>query len=774
MEIQKVAVIGAGVMGAGIAAHIANAGLPVILLDIVPEGVENRNAIAEGAIKKLLKAQPAAFMHKRNAKRITAGNIEDHLELLADVDWIVEAVIERLDIKQSLYKKIDAVRKPGALVSSNTSTIPLALLTEGMPDRFCEDFMITHFFNPPRYMRLLELAGGKLTRPEALTIMADFCDQKLGKGVVHCNDTPGFIGNRIGIYWLQCGVLEAMESGLTIEEADAVMGKPVGIPGTGVFGLIDLVGLDLMPHIMKSMKETLSPDDPFHSISKIPPLIEKMIKTGYTGRKGKGGFYRLNREGGKKVKESIYLTNGEYSASHKPSLASVRASRKGGLRALVEYEDKTGQYAWRVLAKTLSYAASLIPEIADDIYSVDQAMKLGYNWKFGPFELIDKLGVEWFCNKLVSEGIEVPELLKTAAGKSMYKVENGQLQFFCLGGNYKTVERADGVLLLSDIKLNSKPITKNSSASLWDIGDGIVCLEFHSKMNTIDPQILGMVQKSLGIVQKDYKAMVIYNEGTNFAAGANIGLLLFAINIAVWPEIRNMVQQGQQVYKNLKHARFPVVGAPSGMALGGGCEILLHCDAIQAHAESYIGLVEVGVGLVPAWGGCKEMLYRWQNNPKHPKGPMPAVAKAFEIISTATVAKSAEEAKSLLFLSKEDGITMNCNRLLADAKAKALSMVDDYSPPEPYEYQLPGLSAKVAMEMAVDGFHKSGKATDYDVVVSNELATILSGGNTDMSKTMTEDDLLALERKHFVKLTRQIGTIDRIEHMLEKGKPLRN
>jgi 3-hydroxyacyl-CoA dehydrogenase len=774
MKIQKVAVIGAGVMGAGIAAHIANAGLPVILLDIVPEGAENRNIIAESAIAKLLKAQPAAFMHKRNAKRVTTGNIEDHLDLLADVDWVVEAVIERLDIKQSLYKKVDAVRKPSSLISSNTSTIPLALLTEGMSDRFCEDFMITHFFNPPRYMRLLELAGGKSTRPEALQVMTDFCDQKLGKGVVHCNDTPGFIGNRVGIYWLQCAVLEAMEGGLTVEEADAVVGRPMGIPGTGVFGLIDLVGLDLMPHIMKSMNETLAKNDPFRAISSIPPLIEKMIETGYTGRKGKGGFYRLNKEGGKKVKESISLSTGEYSPSHKPSLASVRAARKGGLRALAEYDDKTGQYAWRVLAKTLSYAASLLPEIADDLQAIDQAMKLGYNWKFGPFELIDKLGVDWFCSQLESEGMTVPPFLKSAAGKSMYRVENGQLQFLALSGDYKAVERSDGVLLLSDIKLGSEPISKNSSASLWDIGEGVVCLEFHSKMNTIDPQVLEMVQKSVAIVQKDYKALVIYNEGTNFAAGANIGLLLFAINIAIWPEIEKMVQQGQEVYKNLKQSPFPVVGAPSGMALGGGCEILLHCDALQAHAESYIGLVEVGVGLVPAWGGCKEMLRRWQSNSKYPKGPMPAVAKAFEIISTATVAKSAEEAKSLLFLSKEDGITMNRDRLLADAKAKVLSMVEGYSPPEPYEYHLPGPTAKVAMEMAVDSFHASGKATDHDVVVSNELASVLSGGETNMSQVMSEDELLALERKHFVKLTRQQGTIDRIEHMLEKGKPLRN
>lgn len=774
MEIKKVAVIGAGVMGAGIAAHITNAGHSVVLLDIVPEGADNRNIIAETAVAKLLKAQPAAFMHKRNAKRVTTGNIEDHLELLNDVDWIVEAVIERLDIKQSLYQKIDAVRKPGSLISSNTSTIPLALLTEGMSEQFCQDFMITHFFNPPRYMRLLELAGGASTRPEALEVMADFCDQKLGKGVVHCNDTPGFIGNRVGIYWLQCAVLEAMEAGLTIEEADAVVGKPMGIPGTGVFGLIDLVGLDLMPHIMKSMNETLAPEDPFRAISDIPPLIKEMIESGYTGRKGKGGFYRLNREGGKKIKESIDLSTGEYSASHKPSLESVRAARKGGLRALAEYDDKTGRYAWRVLAKTLSYAASLIPEIADDIKAVDEAMKLGYNWKFGPFELIDKLGVIWFCEKLEAEGMAIPALLQKAAGQPMYKVENGQLQFFCLDGSYKTVKRAEGVLLLSDIKLGSQPIAKNSSASLWDIGDGVVCLEFHSKMNTIDPQILGMVHKSLAIVQKDYKALVIYNEGSNFAAGANIGLLLFAINIAAWSEIRNMVQQGQQVYKSLKQSRFPVVGAPSGMALGGGCEILLHCDAIQAHAESYIGLVEVGVGLVPAWGGCKEMLQRWQSNPKFPKGPMPSVAKTFEIISTATVSKSAEEAKSHLYLRKEDGITMNRDRLLADAKAKALSLVDSYSPPEAHEYHLPGPTAKVAMEMAVDGFHKSGKATDYDVVVSGELASVLSGGNTDMNKTMSEDDLLALERQHFVKLTRQSGTIDRIEHMLEKGKPLRN
>jgi 3-hydroxyacyl-CoA dehydrogenase len=773
MDIRKVAVIGAGVMGAGIAAHVSNAGLPVLLLDIVPEGANDRDIIAQTAVLKLLKTEPGAFMRKENAQLLTTSNIEDHLDLLNDADWIVEAVVERLDVKQTLYKKIDAFRKPGAIISSNTSTIPLSHLTKGLSENFTRDFLITHFFNPPRYMRLLEIVVGARTRPEAVKVIRTFADQALGKGVVECKDTPGFIANRIGTYWLQCSVLEAMEGGLSVEEADAVVGKPMGIPKTGVFGLLDLVGLDLMPNIIESLRATLPLKDAFHGISRVPELVKKMIAEGYTGRKAKGGFYRLNTTDGQKVKEAIDLTTGEYHPATKPELESVALGNKGGLCALVEYPDKGGRYAWRVLARTLSYAASLVPEIADDIVALDQAMKLGYNWKYGPFELIDQLGAGWFAEKLAANGLPVPALLLKAEG-GFYRVHQGKLQHLTLAGGYSDVPRAAGVFTLSDIKLRESPLAANSSASLWDIGDGVVCLEFHTKMNTLDPGVMEMIRKAVEIVPTGHKALVIYNEGANFSAGANLGLLMFAINIAAWPMIEGIVREGQETYKTFKYAPFPVVGAPSGMALGGGCELLLHCDAIQAHAETYMGLVEVGVGIVPAWGGCKEMLARSSANRKRPGGPMPPVVRVFETVGQATVSKSAAEAKDYLFLRPEDGITMNRDRLLADAKARALKLAEGYTPPEPFQFTLPGPSAKAALALAVEGFRQRGLATPHDVVVANALAEVLSGGDTDITETLWEDDLLALERCVFMRLVRHPGTMARIEHMLESGKPLRN
>lgn len=773
MEIRKVAVIGAGVMGAGIAAHIANAGVPVVLLDIVPQGATNRNVVAETAVEKLLKSDPAAFMHKRNARLVTTGNIEDHMDLLADCDWIIEAIIERLDLKQTLYKKIDAVRRADAVVSSNTSTIPLHDLVAGLPAGFAEQFMITHFFNPPRYMRLLEVASGSQTKPAVVQKVSQFCDLKLGKGVVGCKDSPGFIANRIGIYWIQTAILEAMNLGLTVEEADAVVGKPMGIPKTGVFGLSDLVGIDLMPHLMESLKRTLPAEDVFHAKALIPPVVSKMIQDGYTGRKGKGGFYRLNRVGSEKIKESINLQTGEYSKSREGRLESVANTRK--LADLVSYPDKGGQYAWKVLSQVLSYAASLVPAIADDIQSVDTAMRLGYNWKYGPFELIDQLGAKAFAERLAAEGSAVPALLKlTAEVGSFYRVQEGKLQYLTTAGQYQTIERPAGVLLLEDIKRTSKPVAKNASASLWDIGDGVLCLEFTSKMNAMDPQILGMIQQAIGIISKNYKALVIYNEGSNFSVGANLGLLLFAANIASWEQIEGMVKGGQDTYKAMKYAPFPIVGAPAGMALGGGCEVLLHCSAVQAHAETYMGLVEVGVGVIPGWGGCKEMLQRWATNKKRPGGLLPPVIKAFEMISTATVSKSAQEAQDYLFLRPVDAITMNRDRLLADAKARALAMVEGYQAPEPIELNLPGATARVAMEMAVNDFRAMGKATPHDVVVSTQLARVLSGGDTDMVDKVSEDQLLQLERTAFMNLLRNNNTLARMETMLETGKPLRN
>lgn len=775
-DIKQAAVIGAGVMGSGIAAHIANAGVPVLLLDIPQKGFGKKDTLAEGALERMQKAEPAPFMSKEAAKRVTPGNIEDDLKKLKECDWVVEAVVEKLDVKQDLYEKLEKVIRPDTIVSSNTSTIPLHALTEGRSAAFRKNFLITHFFNPPRYMRLLELVKGPETDPEILKTLHDFCDVRLGKGVVFCHDTPGFIGNRIGTFWLQAAVLEAIDQGMTVEEADALFSKPMGIPKTGVFGLIDLVGLDLMPLIGKSMTASLPKEDSYCQIYREPELIRKMIADGYTGRKGKGGFYRINKkEDGTKVKESIDLKTGEYAPSRKPRLASIEAARSG-LRFLLEYQDKTGTYAWKVLSMTLAYTASLIPEIADDIVAVDTAMKLGYGWKYGPFELLDQLGPKWFADRLMAEGRQVPDILSKVGNGSFYRVENGTLHYFTLKGTYESLPRRPGQLLLSDIKLKSQPLAKNASAKLWDLGDGVICLEFTSKMNALDLEIMKMIRKAIELIESAdlYKALVIHNEETNFSVGANLGLALFAANAALWQQIEELVAEGQQTYKALKYANFPVVAAPSGMALGGGCEILLHCDAVQAHAESYVGLVEVGVGLIPAWGGCKEMITRWLNNNKRPGGSMVALAKVFEMIGTAKVAKSAFEAKEMLFFREGDSITMNRDRLLADAKAKALSMVASYKPPVEQEVQLPGGVAKVAMLMAVKGFVKAGKATPYDEEISKKLADVLSGGDTDISDKVDENTILDLERAAFMTLIRDERTLARMEHILETGKPLRN
>lgn len=776
MSIATAAVIGAGVMGAGIAAHLANAGVSVLLLDVVPKQGDNRNALAEGAIAKMLKADPAPFMSKRMAKFVTPGNIEDDLDKLGEVDWIVEAVLEDPEVKRSLYERLEAVRKDGSIISSNTSTLPLSLLTKDMPARFCADFLITHFFNPPRYMPLLELVTGPQTKPEVLETLSAFADRMLGKGIVLCHDTPGFVANRIGTFWLQCAVVETLERGLTIEEADAVMGRPIGVPKTGVFALLDLVGLDLMPKVDASLAATLADDDPYQALRRPFPLLEKMIAEGYTGRKGKGGFYRLNKANGARVKEAVDLATGDYAAAAKPSLASVSASRRGGPKALVAHDDKGGQFAWAVLSQTLGYAAALVPEIADDVPSVDRAMRLGYNWKFGPFELIDKLGAADFAERLKAEGKAVPPLLeKAAAAEGFYRVKDGRQQVLTVDGDYVDVARGEGVLLLSDVKLRGEPLAKNGSASLWDIGDGVVCLEVHTKLNTMDPEVFKIIAKALDIVAKDYKALVIYNEGSHFSAGANLGLAMFAANVGAWPMIEDMVAQGQKIYTALKRAPFPVVAAPSGLALGGGCEILLAADAVQAHAESYVGLVEAGVGVVPAWGGCKELLSRLAADPRRPKGPMPAVAAAFETIGMAKVAKSAFEAKELGFLSGSDHVTFNRERLLADAKAKALSLVEGYQPPEPVELTLPGPSGKASLAFALRDLYAKGLATEHDMVVASELADVLTGGDdADHTEPLPEEKVLKMEREAFMRLVRTPGTLARVEHTLETGKPLRN
>ncbi len=817
-QIRKVAVLGSGVMGSGIAAHFANAGIPVLLLDIVPKDATNRNMLAEGAIEKCLKASPAPFAHKNCAKLVTAGNLEDDISKLAEVDWIVEVVLEDLGVKQATYKKIDAIRKDGCIVSSNTSTLPLQSLTEGLSERFQRDFVITHFFNPPRYMRLMEVTGGKNTNPEIVTQIEEFADKVLGKGVVRVKDTPGFIANRIGVYWLMVGLLEAIKQGIAVEDADAVMGKPIGVPKTGVFGLFDLIGIDLMPLIAKAMMATLPKDDRFRTMYGEPDLVKKMIADGYTGRKGKGGFFRLNTEGGKKSKEVINLITGDYAKEKKSTLASVEAA-KDGLQAMLAVGDVGSIYAKKVLVHTLHYAASLIPQISDDIRSVDKAMRLGYNWKYGPFELIDRLdvagqfsGAQWLAKMCAEEGLDVPEILTSAGDKPLYKEDEKAVYQWMMKGDYAPIITPKANWLIKDTTRGAKPVAKNGSARLWDLGDGVLGMEFTSKMNSIDPDILGMMHKSIDIVKGGFKGLVISSDADQFSVGANLGFFMYVGNLAAWPTLSGVIKQGQDTYMALKYAPFPVVGGSSGMALGGGCELLLHCDAVAAHLETYAGLVEAGVGVIPGWGGCKELLFRYfatqkalaaredrnpnplvaqasgslreagsaaqeqtiKTSPLIAGGPMPVISKVFEQIAMAKVSASALEAQEMLIVNSKSRIVMNRTRVLSEAKDLCLELAQNYAAPEPTTIRLPGESAKVALEMAIEGFTASGKATPHDAVVAHHLAVVLSGGNTDITEELTEQNLLDLEHDMFMELVKTKPTLDRIAFMLENNKPLRN
>ncbi len=796
MEIKQVAVLGSGVMGSGIAAVLANAGIPVLLLDL-PAKEGPRNAMAEGAIQKQLGGGAPGFAHKKYAKLVTAGNLEDDLAKLADCDWIVEVVVEKLAVKHDVYKKISAVRKKGSIVSSNTSTIPLHELLQGMPADLAQDFIITHFFNPPRFMKLLEVVPSPQFSAERFAAFCAFADRALGKGVVLTKDTPGFLANRIGVYWMTAGLVEAMKLGISIEEADAVMGKPLGFPKTGMFGLYDLIGIDLMPLIAQEMLNTLPEKDAFRALYELPELVKKMIAEGYTGRKGKGGFYRMNKgEGGKKTLEAINLKTGEYAAQKKPKLESVDAA-KLGLAALFSHPDIGGKYASAVMLKTLHYAASLIPEISDDIYSVDAAMQMGYNWKYGPFQMIDKLaaqgksGTEIFAGALQQAGVSVPPIIAQSLGKKLYEVQEGKRQQFSIGGKFTPVPIPDGSLMLEDLKLaGMKPVKKNASAQVWDLGDGVACLELTSKQNTWDPENLKMVAELPSLVQqKGFRAVVVGTDGDHFSFGANIGYFLLACNTASWWAISDMVRQGQAAFMGLKYSNFPVVTSLSGMALGGGCELNLHADAVQAHIESYIGLVEVGIGVIPGWGGCKELLMRHVaageaaqkaiQSGKRPEvlmggGPMPAISKAFEYISMAKVAGSAAEAQEMLIMNSKSRISMNRRRVLADAKQLALELAQNYLPPETRSVRLPGDSGYTALKLAVDNFRKNGKATPHDETVSLALARVLTGGHTDITQEVTEQQLLDLEHDYFMELCKTTETRDRIAAMLNTSKPLRN
>ncbi len=774
IEINKVAVIGAGTMGSGISSHLANAGISVVLLDRVSEDSENRSSIAQGAIARLLSSSPPAFMDDANAGLITVGNIEDDMALVADADWIVEAVVERLDVKHALYKKLDAIRKPTAMISSNTSTIPLKMLTSEMSESFSRDFCITHFFNPVRYMRLLEIVAGTNTRPEVIDTLSEFCEERLGKGIVPCHDTPGFLGNRVGVYALQVGISEAVDLGLTVEQADTIMGRPMGIPKTGVFGLYDLIGLDLMVDVVKSLSTALPAGDAFQSVAEGIPLIPELIGRGCSGNKGAGGFYRSVEIDGDQVRQAIDLKTGEYREAQRPLLDAAMAGEAGGLRALVESDDEYGRFAWRVLAKVLSYAASLIPEVTDDCSLVDEAMKLGYSWGKGPFEMIDELGPAWFKKQLESEGIEVPAILKQVGDGTFYRTAENRHQRLIHAKDYAQLVRPPSVVRLGDVIRSKKPIANNRSASLWDIGDGVACVEFHSKANALDPDSMAIVGESLEIVQRDFVALLIHNDAPQFSVGFNLDFALAAAKEKAWSRLDAALDAFQSACMASKYAPFPVVGAPSGLGLGGGFEVLLHCDALVAHANCNIGLVEPMVGLIPSGGGCKEMLHRWTADAKNDIDYSKGAIKVFEIIGMAKTATSPMVARPLKMFMDCDRYCMNRDRLLAEGKARALELAAGYTPPVPTEFRALGEIGLGPMYEMLDHLEGKGIAMPHDLVVSRQLAWVLCGGDRPTGEAMSENDVLRLEREAFVRLCDTSATVDRIGHMLARGKALRN
>jgi 3-hydroxyacyl-CoA dehydrogenase len=789
-QIRKAAVIGAGVMGSGIAAQLANAGIEVELLD--------QKDVAQKTLDKMAKAPASPLMHRKNAKLIRAGNADTDLERVKDCDIIIEAIIEDPAIKSELFRKIDALRKEGSIVASNTSTLPLTTLTGGQSDQFKKDFVITHFFNPPRQMPLVEIVTSEANARETVDAVTNLVDHKMGKHVIVAKDSPGFITTRIGAFWLQAAVNEAYNHGLTVEEADAVAGRPMGVPKTGVFGLRDLVGLDLLPHVGKSLQMRLAKDDRYNAIAREFPVLEQMLKDGYTGRKpgSKGGFYRMANIDGKKVKEAIDLNTGEFHAANENvRLECLKNAREGGLKALIDTEDKGGKYAWAVLKQTLLYSLEIAPEVASNITAVDEAMKLGYNWKQGPFEIIDAIGVDYFIKRLEKDGEKVPELLKNAAGRSFYRAYQGKLQQLDFNGEYEYVKRPEGVLLLSDIKRASEPVATSRAANilnktgiskklgshfgadLWDIGDGVLCLEFTSKGHTVDPFTLDVLNKAIDIIgdgKGKYKALVIHHEGDDFSLGANIGLAVKYAAAGQYWAVENYVQKGQDIYKRLKDAPFPTVAAPTGRAFGGSCEILLHCSHVQAHAEINMGLIEATAGVLPAWGGSTTLLARAQE--KIPGNPTAALTEVFNVLSQAKVSTSAQDAKDLLYLQPSDGITMNRERLLADAKAKALELVaNGYAPPKPVSLDLTGPAGYEALTRQIDAaYGKGGILTPYDVVVLDRIAHTLSGGDSaGPGKPVSDTDLRKLEIKNVMKLLHDQRTLDRIESKLKYAKILR-
>ena len=799
-KIKKAAVLGAGVMGSAIAAHLANVGIPTFLLDIVPpeltaeekkkgltfESPAVRNRFAVLGKKRVQESKPASLYLKDDAELLSVGNFEDHLSWVSQADWVIEVVIENLEAKRDLFKKLLPFLKEEAVVSSNTSGISIQKMCEGSPTDFTERFLGTHFFNPPRYMRLLEIIPIRSTSKSVVERMADVGERILGKGVVFAKDTPNFIANRVGAFSGAVTMKTMIEDGYRIEEVDKITGPAIGRPKMGTFKLGDLVGLDIMAHVSKNLYESLPPGkekDYFAGSS----FVEQMIKNQWLGQKTKQGFYKKVKAEGKEETLVLDYEKLEYRPQQKVNFPSLEMAKniedvRERVKSFVASPDRGGQFAWKILKKILLYSAERIPEISDDIVNIDRAMKWGYNWELGPFELWDAIGLKSSLKRMEKEGEEIPALVGQLLNKgysSFYGRKDGRSFYFDLGaGQYREAEEKPEIILLPSLKERKKTVLSNPGASLIDLGDGVACLEFHSKMNTIGADTIQVMRDSLKEVEEKFEGLVIGNQAENFSAGANLMLMLFEIQDENWDDIEFSVKAFQDVLMAIKYFEKPVVAAPFGLTLAGGCEVCLASAKVQAAAETYMGLVEVGVGLIPGGGGTKEMLLRSIEGipPDVDAEFFPFVRRAFEAVAMAKVGTSAKEAQKLGYMRPTDQMTINRDRLLYDAKRSVLDLAaGGYRPPRPGKrVKVLGEKGYALLQMGLFYMREGGYISPYDEHVAKKVAYIMSGGNLPDGTEVTEQYILDLEREAFLSLCGEQKTQERIEYTLKTGKPLRN
>ena len=789
LNIGKAAVLGAGTMGAGIAAHLANAGIPVLLLDIAPaeEGAKDKNQIVKQLFEAAKKLKPAPFMLADNANLITLGNFSDDMAKLKDCDFVIEAVVERLDIKHKVFLEVEKYRKAGSVIASNTSGIPIESIAEPFSEDFKKHFVGIHFFNPPRYMKLVEVIPTADTSGEIACAITGFLDQRLGKGVVPAKDRPNFIANRIGVFSMMATIKEMIEMGLTPTEVDQITGKAIGHASSATFRTSDLVGLDVTAHVVNNLYPAI-PDDADRDVFQLPALIQTLLDKKILGDKTSGGFFKKSKdETGKRQILELDLNTFEYKPQEKTRFPSLDAAKQiedlpKRIKTLVWGDDRVGEFLWKTSSRISRYAAARIPEIADTIVEIDNAIKWGFGWEIGVFEAWDAIGVRESVERMKREGQAIPENVQKmldAGGETFYKYENGTRSFYDLvNGGYRELPERQGVIVLKSVKDRTGVIKKNTGASLIDIGDGVACLEFHSKMNSIGGDTMQMMKFAVEEVEKNHVGLVIGNQGGNFSAGANIMMLLLAAQEEEWDDINLMIHTFQQANMRLRYSSKPVVAAPYGLSLGGGCEIPLHSDKVRAAGETYMGLVEVGVGLLPGGGGTKEMTLRAMDLARKTPDADPLVflKKTFEIIGMGKVATSAQEARAFGFLRDSDAISMNGDRLIADAKQEVLNLAAaGYTQPVPRTDILAmGEAGMAAFKIALVMMKRGGFISDHDELIGRKIAKILCGGELNHQTNVSEQYLLDLEREGFLSLCGERKTQERIAAMLKTGKPLRN